>query len=206
MTKEVPTIEEKIKRQIEGAKKWREANPDLSWYDFGHPVDEEKIYISKELLNSAAYRSLSRAALLIYQDFLTKRMMTPVKRDRKKYWVIANNGEIIYPYSEALEKGISRNVFRNSIDELQAKGLIDIKHRGKGGRKPAKGTGDVTQYWIDDRWMDYGTDNFRPPRKPRRKDVRKGRGFSLIYADEKKAAAMIDKRNATNRANRKNQT
>ena len=144
VAKEVPTIEESIKRKIEKAKNWEIANPGLSWCDSGYLVDEPKIYITKELLNSPAYRSLSRAALLIYQDFLAKRIMKAVKRNRKKLWVTENNGEIIYPYSEALEKGFLRDVFRNSIDELQEKGLIDITHCGKGGRKPANGAGDVT--------------------------------------------------------------
>jgi hypothetical protein len=37
----------------------------------------------KELLESPAYHSLSRAALLIYQDFLAKREMVQVKRERR---------------------------------------------------------------------------------------------------------------------------
>jgi len=205
LAKKTPTIDESIKRKIEKVKKWGKANPGLSWCDSGHPVDEEKIYITKKLLSSEAYRSLSRAALLIYQDFLAKRIMTAVKRDRKKFWVTINNGEIIYPYGEALEKGFSRDIFRNSIDELQTKGLLDITHHGKGGRKPAEGAGDVTTYWIDDRWEEYGTDDFKPARNPRRKDTRKGRGFALIYADKKKRKAMIEKRNMTNRINREKQ-
>ncbi len=119
--------------------------------------------------------------MLIYQDFLAKRDMRAIKRKRQpRKWVIANNGEIIYPYSNAEENGFSKDQFRNAIDELQEKGLLDITHQGKGGRKPAKGTGDVSMYWIDDRWKDYGTDAFRPPRKPRKKDKRKGRGWACL--------------------------
>ena len=199
------TIEDDINRKIEGEKKWREANPGLSYVDDWYPEDEPKIYIQKELLHSPVYRSLSRAALLIYQDFLDKRDMRPIKRNKIKYWVISNNGEIIYPYSEAEEKGFSKTIFRNSIDELQSKGLIDITHLGKGGRKPVKGTGDVTKYMIDDRWKDYGKKDFRPPRIPRPKDKHKNRGFALLYADKKKRKAMIEKRNMTNRINREKQ-
>ncbi len=205
MAEKVPTIDEVIKRRAEKAKKWAQANPGLSWCDSGHPKDEPKIYISKELLSSEAYRSLSRAALLVYQDFLAKRIMVKVKRNGKKVWVPINNGEIIYPYTEAKRNGFSRDIFRNSIGELQAKGLIDITHQGKGGRKPANGTGDVSTYWIDDRWEEYGTDDFKPARNPRRKDTRKGRGFALINADEKKRKAMIEKRNKTIRKRKKGQ-
>lgn len=116
MAKEVPTVEESIKRKIEKAKNWERANPGLSWCESGYSEDEPKIYITKEMLNSLAYRSLSRTALLIYQDFLAKRIMKVVKRNRKKFWVIENNGEIIYPYSEAVEKGFTKAQFRNAID------------------------------------------------------------------------------------------
>jgi hypothetical protein len=197
VVKEVPTVEERISRKIESVREWREANPGISYVDDWHPEDEPKIYIQKELLYSLVYRSLSRAALLVYQDFLAKRVMRLIKRNKKKYWCIENNGKIIYPYSEAENRGISRKTFVKAIDELQRKGFIDITHLGKGGRKPAKGTGDVTTYMIDDRWRDYGTLEFRPPRKPRRKDKRKGRGFALIWKDEKKANEMVAKRNRT---------
>jgi hypothetical protein len=202
----VVTIDEKIKRKIEGVKRWEKANPGLSWVSDWYAKDEEKIFITKDLLNSEAYRSLSRAGYLIYQDFLSKRIMHKIKRNGKKVWAIANNGEIIYPYSEAIEKGISPKTFVETIDELQGKGFIDITHQGKGGRKPAKGTGDVSTYWIDDRWREYGTPEFQPPRKPRRKDKRKDRGFALIWKDEKRAKAMIEKRKQTIRAKKEEQT
>jgi hypothetical protein len=178
------TVTEVVREKIEKAAKWREAN---SWCNSEYPQDEAKIYITKELLESEAYRSLSRCALLIYQDFLAKREMVAIKRNRKKVWVINNNGEIIYPYSEAEEKGFSRQQFIKSIDELQQKGLIDITHQGKGGRKSAKGTGDVSKYWIDDRWLDYETEDFRLPRNPRVKDERKDRGWSLYHAQKNKS-------------------
>ena len=109
MAKEVPTVDDVIKRKIEKARNWEKANPGLSWCDSGYAEDEPKIYITKELINSPAYRSLSRASLLIYQDFLAKRIMKAVKRNKKKFWVIENNGELIYPYSEAIENGFTRD-------------------------------------------------------------------------------------------------
>ena len=176
------TVEEHVRNKIEHAKKWRIEN---SWYSPEYFKDESKIYVTKEMLASKAYTSLSRCAMLIYQDFLAKREMVSTKRDRKPVWQINNNGEIIYPYTEAIKNGFTRDQFRNGIDELQQKGFIDITHHGKGGRKPAKGTGDVSKYWIDDRWQDYGTDDFRPPRNPREKDTRKGRGWASYHAAKK---------------------
>ena len=121
----------------------------------------------------------------------------PIKRDRKRVWVINNNGEIVYPYSEARAKGFSANQFRNAIDELQLKGLLDIMHQGRGGRKPANGTGDMSKYWIDDRWEDYGTDDFKPPRNPREKDMRRGRGWTMINENPQLKKEVIRKRNKT---------
>lgn len=183
-----------VRAKIEKDAKWREANP---WHSLEYSKDESKIYITKELLESEAYRSLSRCAMLLYQDFLAKREMIPIRRDRKRVWVINNNGEIVYPYTEAEEKGFSSNQFRNGIDELQAKGFLDITHQGKGGRKPIEGQGDISQYWIDDRWEDYGTDNFRPPRNPRIKDTRRGRGWKIINENPKLKEEIIRKRNKT---------
>ena len=131
MVKKVPTIDESIKRKVEKVKKWEAANPGQLWANATHSPDEEKIYISKELLSSEAYRSVRRVAMLVYQDFLAKRIM--VRDRRKKTWHVGNNGEIVYPYREAVKNGFTRKQFRNAIDELQAKGLIDITHRGRGG-------------------------------------------------------------------------
>ncbi|PQP34449.1 hypothetical protein C6A37_07745 [Desulfobacteraceae bacterium SEEP-SAG9] len=179
------TVEDSVKEKIKRAAKWEKENPGLSWCNPEHPQEEGKIFITKGLLESEAYRSLSRCALLIYQDFLAKREMILIKRNRKKVWVTNNNGEIVYPYAEAEKKGFSRKKFRNAIDELQQKGLIDIKHLGKGGKKPANGMGDVSKYWIDDRWTDYGTDQFRPPRNPRTKVTRTDRGWAVYNRNKK---------------------
>lgn len=142
----------------------------------------KNIWFDKELLRSSAFRSLSKWGLLVYLDFLRKRQMVQVKRSKKSdCWLIRNNGEIVYPYSEAEHKGIGRREFRNAIDELIMKGFLDIAHRGSGGR-----SGDMTKYFIDERWKDHGTSSFRPARNPRVKDSRKGRGWTAYHANSEK--------------------
>jgi hypothetical protein len=142
-----------------------------------------KIWFEKELLRTSAFRSLSKWAMLIYFDFLRKRQMEPVKRaKRSDEWVIKNNGEIEYPYIEAERKGVGRREFRNAIDELMEKGFLDIAHHGSGGR-----SGDMTRYFLDDRWKEYGKPSFRPARNPRSKDTRQGRGWSVFHANKKKS-------------------
>lgn len=141
----------------------------------------KNIWFDKNLIRSQTFRSLSKWSVLVYLDFLRKRQMEQVKsKNRSSSWIIRNNGEIVYPYSEAEKKGIGRREFRNAIDELIAKGFLDITHYGSGGR-----SGDMTQYFIDDRWQEYDTPSFRPAKKPRIKDNRKGRGWSAFHAKKK---------------------
>ena len=93
-----------------------------------------------------------------------------------------NNGYIVLPYAKAeKEWGIPRSSFVRAIDELQAKGFIDITHQGNGGRKPKDGKGDYSMYLLDDRWNDFDEERQvarKPPRNPRRKDSRY-RGFKV---------------------------
>jgi hypothetical protein len=113
--------------------------------------------------------------------------MEKIKRTRRSDdWIIKNNGEIVYPYSEAEKRGIGRREFRNSIDELIGKGLLDITHQGCGGSSR-----DMTKYYIDNRWEDYGTSLFRPAKNPHKKDGRKGRGWSVYHV--KKGNTSITK-------------
>ncbi|MCI5136835.1 MAG: hypothetical protein D3922_00110 [Candidatus Electrothrix sp. AR1] len=119
--------------------------------------------------------------MLVYLDFLAKRQMEKRKdAKRSDEWIIRNNGEIVYPYSEAEKKGIGRREFSKAIDELINMGFLDITHQGSGGR-----AGDMTKYFLDDRWKDYGTPSFRPPKKPRLKDTRSGRGWNAYHAKQK---------------------
>ena len=178
------SLKEHIKNKIEKAQKWEQANPGHTWCSPEYLENEPKIYKTKDLVRSLAYRSLSRCAFLVYEDFLCLRVLKPIKRNGQKKWVIENNGEIAFTYEMAEERGFSRDQFRDAIDELQMKGFIDITHLGKGGRKPKKGMGDVTKFWIDDRWKDYdekSKKSCRPPRIPRRKDTRKDRGWALYH-------------------------
>jgi hypothetical protein len=185
------TIAERIDKKFTKIKNWEKANPGLSWSSSENEVAEPKIYIPKEMLRSPAYRGLSRVGLLLLQDFFAKRIM---KQASKKKWFIENNGNIIFPFQEAVEKGYSRNQFRNGIDELQRTGFLDITHLGKGGRKPLKGHADCSTYLLDDRWKQYGTPEFKPARKPRRKDSRQGRGWALVMNDPKMKKKILAKR------------
>jgi len=110
--------------------------------------------------------------------------MEKVKNNKRSAeWIIKNNGDIVYPYLEAEKKGIGRREYRNAIDELIEKGFLDITHQGSGGR-----SSDMSRYFIDDRWKNYGTAAFLPAKNPRKKDSRKGVGWSAYHADKKKTS------------------
>jgi len=195
------TVPEYIDNRIEKRRRFHEANPELPWVTEEHSEDEPKIYLPRSLCDNEAFKSLSKWSHVILIKFYSKRIMKPIKRgrNRKRYWVCENNGQIMFPYSEAEKMGIGKREFRNAIDELQDKGFLDIKHRGNGGRKPERSNArDATLYWIDERWKDFGSDKFIPPRNPRRKDCRTGRGWASVWdsmtPDEKDAFIRKRKR------------
>jgi len=138
----------------------------------------DSIWIEKDLLRSDVFRSLKGKSMLIYLDFLRKRKWAKNKhKSRSDSYVITNNGEITYSYKEAEMKGISKDQFRNAIDELQAKGFIDIKEYGSGGHDRKQ-----TKYIIDDRWRKFGTPQFSTPRNPRKKNNKDGQGWAAYWA------------------------
>ena len=146
-----------------------------------------KLYLERDLLKSEVLRSLSKTAILIYFDYRMKCKVQKIKGKigRQDSWLIINNGEIEYTYSEAEKKGISRSSFMRGLDELVEKGFIDVTHSGSGGVK-----GDKSKYAISDRWRECGTDNF--VKKTRPKDTRGGRGFAVYW---KKKEANIGIKN-----------
>jgi len=145
---------------------------------------KEIVCFDKNLLRSPAFRTLGKWSMLVYLDFLRKRQMEKLKsKNKSPVWIIKNNGEIVYPYVEAENKGVGRREFRNAIDELMDKGFLDITHQGSGGR-----SGDMTKYLIDDRWKSYGTSSFRSAKNPRKKDARQGTGWSAFHAGKKKTS------------------
>jgi hypothetical protein len=139
------------------------------------------IFLEADLLNSTAFRSLSRWAFFVYLRFLQKRVLEKIKHKSKSdSFRIVNNGEIIFLYREAKKCGIDERAFRNALDELIEKGFLDIARQGKGGR-----SGESTLYFLGTRWRDYGTDRFRPTQNPRVKDTIQGRGWAAFNAKKK---------------------
>jgi hypothetical protein len=145
-------------------------------------------YIETELFESEAYKSLTKAEMRIYFNFLLKRKFgkykgKPGKRPSK---VIVNNGHITFTYAEAERLGFPRPTFQRAIDKFIGVGLIDITYQGQGGMISGDGeiSGESSLYAISVRWKDYGTNRFI--NKTRNKDTRKGRGWSAYHERKRK--------------------
>jgi len=135
----------------------------------------KQVYTDRSLLRSEAFRDLTKTATDVYFEFLMKRKMAKVKTPagRKKEWMITNNGDIIFTYSEAEQKGFSRSRFARALTQLVEHGFIDITHLGSGGRK-----NDYSTYAISERYKKWGTPDFEHKTRP--KDTREGRGHTVV--------------------------
>jgi len=129
--------------------------------------------VPSEVIESPAFRDLGATAIKVFLDLLLKRKMGErrVGPKRKPQWTVLNDGQIVYPYKEAQERGISPPAFTRAIDDLVDHGFIDIRKSGAGLLKTP------TLYGFSERWRDWGTNRFTE--RPRRKQRlwKKGIGF-----------------------------
>ena len=137
------------------------------------------VVFEKDLLKSLAYHSLTKTEIIVLNNFMMKRRIK-IRRlpNGSKHTDIINNGEIEYCFSEALKQGIPKNTFNNCLHKLVEVGFLDIAHQGSGGRK-----GDKNLYAMSERWRLWGSIKFE--KKEKRKDPRKGIGFSLMHNNKK---------------------
>lgn len=125
-----------------------------------------------DVLESDAYLSLSgRSAMVVFIRFYQKIHRKRIKgRKGIKEVAITNNGQIIFPYSEAEELRVSRRTFNRVIHELiEDKGLIDIGEPGNWYDKLP------TKFAISERWKHFGTNRYQAVKLER--ILPKGLGF-----------------------------
>jgi hypothetical protein len=127
-------------------------------------ASSDGMFIPKRMHRSPAFQKLTANSMLVFFEFLYRRQLVKVKR--RDRWLIKNNGEIIFTYTDALKKlKMCRSTFCRSISQLVELGFIDIAHHGGGMMK------DCSKYGISERWRDYGKEEFIE--KSRKKDNRK---------------------------------
>jgi hypothetical protein len=149
-------------------------------------VKSTKVVFERGMINSNAFRSLSKKALQVLCQFLARRKMKKKGRYGKEKWIIINNGEIEFSYRDAENKlKISNRTYTRALDELIEKGFISIAEQGNG-----TGGGRRTKYSIDDRWQRWGKPDFKS--KKRKKAFRK-LGFMKKKSTDKHAVLPTDK-------------
>lgn len=135
------------------------------------------IFIDRGLINSAAFKELSKSAVHVYLIFRTKCQVKKRKGSRGTFWEVLNSGNILFTYREAEKKyGMVPSTFKRAIDALVKYGFIYIEHSGNGCQR------DASTYGMSDQWKNYGTDRFTVTL--REKDSR-GIGFTKNNWEEK---------------------
>ena len=148
---------------------------------------DRKFYVNmdclfdREIIASQAFKDLSGGVVIkCLIKFHQKRFNRKRTKDRKGVAVrdmeIVNNGEIIFPYAEAAELGISESGFKKALQELiEDKGFIDIAEPGEWYLRQA------TKFSISFRWQKYGTPDYKkieiPRRLPKKIGFQKGNPF-----------------------------
>ena len=128
------------------------------------------IVLEQKMIKAKAWLSLNGVAKDVYLIFRTKCQVVKSRGKPGRHGpVILNNGEIIFTYEEAkVMYGISHSRFNRAIDDLVAKGFIDIGQTGMGLHKMATG------YAISERWRKYGTSEFVQKERPKAKQFNVG--------------------------------
>lgn len=114
----------------------------------------DSLYFSIKMLKSKAYLGLSGTSIKVLNFFYIRKVMKKVKILNRSEWDIANNGQIVFTYPEAVSKGFTRPSFKRALKQLVEFGFIDIAYHGGGMAK------DKSLYAISDRWKLYGEKKF----------------------------------------------
>lgn len=141
-------------------------NPKAQKYKNGRYV-----MLPPELIESELFRKLSAKEIWVLIRFYQKIERQPSKGRTAKLRIneILNNGQIKFPYSEAVHFGVSRTTFSKIIEKFVKLGFIDIAEQGGHyGQTP-------TKFSILDRWRVYGTSDFKEVKKKR--VLQRGVGF-----------------------------
>ena len=132
--------------------------------NFPKPKSERLVY-EYDLINSIAYRELTKNEMLMLHAFYLKRKLLHVKgkKGRSDSWEVLNNGEITFTYSEALKYGWGSKTFTRGLDKFIQVGFIDMAKQGLG-------ISESSLFSISKRWEKYGTEEFEKMERPKLKN------------------------------------
>lgn len=154
---------EKVKGVPAEVKPKSKPSEEEKWADYVKRTKEWNTLIPMSLLHSEAYKKLDYApALKVLNWFYEKRQSRRIKGKRgKDRFQVVNDGNISFPYREAILRGLTSQQFRKALKGLHGLGFIDIKKPGSALR------GDWTIFGLSDRWKEYGTSNFKDSEFPK---------------------------------------
>jgi len=99
------------------------------------------------MVKSPAFIDLTGKAPHVLMIFRTKFQMEQEGRSGRKEWVILNDGQLEFRYSEARELGMSNYQFSRAIAQLLDRGFIDVAQPG-GQHRP-------TLYRTSEKWREW---------------------------------------------------
>jgi hypothetical protein len=134
-------------------------------------------YIEKRMFESRAFLALRGSAPQLLILFLGRRSFDRVGKKQNKKYECTNSDSISFTYIEAQKKyGFSKHTFRRAIDDLLAKGFIEVKHSGGAYKR------DKSLYALSVKWTFWNPGTVFECRK--RDPVQRGFRRPIRNADE----------------------
>jgi hypothetical protein len=102
------------------------------------PASQPWIWITREMMESAAWQTLTAAAKRIVERIMLEHMHNGGKM----------NGELIVTYDDFVDYGISRKAIKTAIDIAQALGFIEVTVRGRPSYGAAQRPSQYAITWL----------------------------------------------------------
>lgn len=123
--------------------------------------EELPIRLSKDLLRSKAYTTLTKAETNIFNEILMRRQMVQHPPKGSNDWYIKNNGDITLTYKMIQEQfNYSKSTISTSFTTLVLHGLVDIPKQDSVIYNDGK-QNDATKFFVSERWRDFGKEGFK---------------------------------------------
>ena len=113
-------------------------------------MSKRYIIVEEDILGSNAWNHLTKSAIKTYMNIL-RFVIKPNKKQKRNQnlsWdFILNNGKIGYSENDAVKHGLSKSSHNRGVNDLIAKGFINIEVQG--------GMGMKNQFRIIDKWKEW---------------------------------------------------
>ena len=102
------------------------------------PPDEPWVWLTRELLESEAWRTMSRAAMLVVFRLMLEHMAHAG----------TENGNLVVTYGDFVKFGVHREALPRAIAEAAARGLIIVTERGRASTGPDRWPSRYALGWL----------------------------------------------------------